>query len=127
MVAFRYIHYLHDLFDRHCLVCIYGECRILFSLQFLYQRVFNPVESYRGLVSVDMIGERVRVTVMLDRDADRSFCGYLSRTFRKQKLQCRRNTMSVIDDIEKLESTFVVLLIAIVCDVILQPVREAYP
>ncbi len=35
--------------------------------------------------------------------------------------------MSVIDDIEKLESTFVVLLIAIVCDVILQPVREAYP
>ncbi len=90
MVAFRDIHYLHDLFDRHCLVCIYGECRILFSLQFLYQRVFNPVESYRGLVSVDMIGERVRVTVMLDRDADRSFCGYLSRTFRKQKLQCVR-------------------------------------
>ena len=27
----------------------------------------------------------------------------------------RRNTMSVIDDIEKLESTFVVLLIAISC------------
>ena len=94
MVAFGDVHHLHDFLDGDALVGVDGERGVFFGLEKLHQPVFDLLEGEGRLVSVDVEGVPVF-------DVTR-------------KKMSRRNTMSVMLDIDMLGSAFVILLSAII-------------
>ena len=131
MVSLRYVHHFHYLFDRHALVGVDGEGRVLFRGQFLYELVFHRVEGYGSLLSVNVVGVDVFSTVLYDTVAFALTCPVLlgSRSFSAlgltsvevtRKNISSRNTMSVIEDIDIFGSAFVFLLKAIITRLLFQ-------
>ena len=86
MVTFRYVHQRHDFLDRHALVRVDRECRILLCLKQIDKVILQFGVLHRRLAAVQMVGVGV-VAPILDRDGDRRLGRNLPCALRKQELQ----------------------------------------
>ena len=59
MIAFRNVHNLHYLLDRHALVRIYRECRIFLALKKFHQFILHFLQVYWLLVAVYVVAVAV--------------------------------------------------------------------